>query len=398
MTQKTPKQLRAHSERDEEAQAIPTSPTRVSTQIAPNHPAPPSPDAIPWRPSGIHIGAKEHAAGKTFPALNCSPINPDGGPCFRRRRWGIVLAGGDGTRLRTLTHFISGDERPKQFCPLYDGGVSLLEQTRQRMLRSIYPGQTLFSLNRSHRRFYAGQLAGQASQCIVQPANRGTAPPILHSLLSIAGADPEAVVAITPCDHYYSDESQFTDKVETALELATEQPGLLVLLAAKPDRPEVEYGWIETASPAEDDKEDLLRVRAFHEKPPAALAEVLFRQGSLWNTFVMIGGVDAFLSMIETARPDLVKSMSRIPLWTGKEVEIETHEYDRVPSTDFSREILTPNPGRLTAIGLGPIGWSDLGDPGRTLAALSGTGREPGWVGRWRLTKLALQSSAASAA
>ena len=31
-------------------------------------------------------------------------------------RWGLILAGGDGTRLRTLTRRIAGDERPKQFC------------------------------------------------------------------------------------------------------------------------------------------------------------------------------------------------------------------------------------------------------------------------------------------
>ena len=45
----------------------------------------------------------------------------------RRRRWGIILAGGDGVRLRSLTRFISGDDRPKQFCRLY-GGMTLLDK------------------------------------------------------------------------------------------------------------------------------------------------------------------------------------------------------------------------------------------------------------------------------
>lgn len=35
---------------------------------------------------------------------------------------GIILAGGDGTRLRSLTRRLTGDDRPKQFCALLGGG------------------------------------------------------------------------------------------------------------------------------------------------------------------------------------------------------------------------------------------------------------------------------------
>jgi mannose-1-phosphate guanylyltransferase len=43
----------------------------------------------------------------------------------------IILAGGDGVRLRPLTRRLAGDDRPKQFCALL-GGETLLEQTRRR--------------------------------------------------------------------------------------------------------------------------------------------------------------------------------------------------------------------------------------------------------------------------
>src|SRR5882672_5256937 len=32
--------------------------------------------------------------------------------------WAVILAGGDGTRLRSLTRAIAGDDRPKQFCEI----------------------------------------------------------------------------------------------------------------------------------------------------------------------------------------------------------------------------------------------------------------------------------------
>jgi Nucleotidyl transferase len=36
--------------------------------------------------------------------------------------WAVILAGGDGVRLRPLSRLISGDDRPKQFCPLFATG------------------------------------------------------------------------------------------------------------------------------------------------------------------------------------------------------------------------------------------------------------------------------------
>jgi len=72
----------------------------------------------------------------------------------RSRRWGVILAGGDGTRLLPLTRKISGDDRPKQFCAL-TGGETLLDQTRQRVSGMIADWQTLFLLTQTHQRFYA---------------------------------------------------------------------------------------------------------------------------------------------------------------------------------------------------------------------------------------------------
>jgi hypothetical protein len=52
----------------------------------------------------------------------------------RPDRLAIILAGGDGMRLRPLTRRIAGDERPKQFCRFVDG-ETLLDRTCTRVAR-----------------------------------------------------------------------------------------------------------------------------------------------------------------------------------------------------------------------------------------------------------------------
>jgi len=313
----------------------------------------------------------------------------------RDRRWGIVLAGGDGARLRPLTQFICGDSRPKQFCPLY-GGRSLLERTLDRAELSIPDDHLLVSLTRDHRQWYAGEVGVRPSQRIVQPSNRDTAPPILHALWSIVAADPRGLVAILPCDHHYSDEFSFTRSLDFSFEIAARRSDRVVLLGARADYPEVEYGWIETGS-ALRLSTDLFQVRAFREKPSIDVARKLLEQGALWNTFVMVGQVQAFLDMIRATAPVLMDALYPARLWDGRETNIAESIYNTLPAMSFSRRVLSGSAERLAVLRLNNVGWSDLGDPGRALMAVRESSLEPAWLGQWRTGKRAAAAAAGSA-
>ena len=169
-----------------------------------------------------------------------------------RAHWAVVLAGGDGTRLQSLTLKISGDLRPKQFCRIF-GGKTLLTQTWQR-LRPLFRGDhTMSVLTRAHERFYREEPPpAENSHILVQPENRGTGVAIAAAILRILRSDIDAKVTFFPCDHYYADDDAFALTIRSAMGFADEHPTSLILLGAQADYPEVEYGWIEPGQPIRD--------------------------------------------------------------------------------------------------------------------------------------------------
>ena len=300
-----------------------------------------------------------------------------------RSRWGMILAGGDGTRLRSLTRRIAGDERPKQFCRLL-GEKTLLEQTRQRAMCLLSPERTFTVVVRRHESFYAPLLGDVPSErVVVQPDNRGTAAAVLYGLLRLRAVAREASVAVFPSDHYISDDEAFMAHVESAFELVDAGPDRLVLLGVMPDAAEVGYGWIEPGKRIADLAwPDAYQVSRFSEKPTPTLAQTLLTKGCLWNSFVMVGDVAALLALIKEAVPDLVDSFGPVlsRLTTPWEDASVRQLYSRLRPTDFSRQVLAVLPASLSVLALRGVAWSDLGEPCRVMRTLARTGERPQWT------------------
>ena len=290
--------------------------------------------------------------------------------------WAVLLAGGDGVRLRDLTRKIAGDSRPKQFCRII-GGQSLFRQTRTRLDPLFIRDRQVFVFSRAHERYYGEDLTDAGdSHVIEQPLNRGTGIAIILALLRVLQRDHDALVAFFPCDHFYADDDSFRLTIQSAVGCAEQNPGSIILVGADAEYPEVDYGWIEPGAVVlEATAGPLARVSRFWEKPALHQAYALLRRGCLWNTFVTLGRATTCFEMLRSQVPEAVLAISRAMADNKLDAA-----YAPLDTVDFSRAVLANLPHRLLVLRDQTSGWADLGSPARVLETLSRNGIQPEWA------------------
>jgi mannose-1-phosphate guanylyltransferase len=296
-------------------------------------------------------------------------------------RGAVILAGGEGARLRSLTHHIMGYALPKQFCPVV-GDKTLLEQTRSRVALAVPPERTMIVVTRVHEPHYRPLLSDTHRSCVVtQPRNRETAPAILYALLRLAKICPETAVAIFPSDHFISDDRAFMRHIDDAFDAVTTRPDLAVLLGVTAASPEPGYGWIEPGEAIDAGGVRLSRIESFIEKPTARSARKLWKRGCLWNSFVMVGTIATLMRATMRALPALRKAFSAVRPSIGTPAEDKAVEtlYESIPASNFSHAVLSRFAERWAVMPVRGVRWSDLGEPDRVHQALALSGISPRW-------------------
>ncbi len=291
--------------------------------------------------------------------------------------WAVILAGGDGERLQPLTQLLSGDARPKQFCRLL-ARQTLLGATRSRLCHIVAPERTLYVVNGQHRPFYRDEIGDiQSQQLVEQPANRGTAAAVIYSLAKLKRLDPGAVVGFFPADHHFDNVALFHRVVAGAYWAARQDPTRIVMVGTVPTHPEPDYGWIVRgawqARTSVAANYPVYSVESFVEKPREPLALSLMANGGLWNTFILVGRLRTFLSLLAAATPRLCVGFGPLVSSIGLASEAVTAAavYAQTPRVDFSKDVLAGQPERLSVLEAPAMGWTDLGRADRVLAIRS---------------------------
>lgn len=293
--------------------------------------------------------------------------------------WTLVLAAGEGSRLRSLTTSSTGTAVPKQFCSLF-GGPSLLDEALGRARAASDQDHICVVVAAQHRRWWDEALRSlPAANVIVQPQNRGTGNGILLPLLAIVARDPAARVVLLPSDHHVRHEAILAMAMRTAVVHLDRRPEIAWLLGIEPEEADPELGYI---LPAGADGGGLLTVSRFIEKPPAEEARELIRAGGLWNAFIVIATAQVLLALFERRVPEILERMRAAIAQQSTGANAVTELYERLPLVDFSRDILSGQESVLRVLPVPRCGWSDLGTPRRVAQAVRaapGGARGP-WV------------------
>ncbi len=295
-------------------------------------------------------------------------------------RCGIVLAGGEGQRLRPFVRRFRTDDLPKQYVNLI-GSHTMLEQTFHRAEKIIRKERVFTVVTRAHLKYaeVRRQLSGRPKgTVVVQPENKETAPGLLLPFTYLYRSFPDATVVVLPSDHFIIEQDLFTKHLDLACRVVETDPSRFILLGMQPAEPDPEYGYI-----LPDEKTNDLgvhKVLRFVEKPQPPAAREIIAKGGLWNTMIMVFKAKTLMDLVCTTARSLYSSFKRIidAIETTKERAVVKEIYQKIEPLNFSSGLLETLPLSvsvcLSVLPVKGVYWSDLGSEQRLVSALQKTG------------------------
>lgn len=268
----------------------------------------------------------------------------------------VIVAGGTGSRLWPLSRQLN----PKQFLPLADAEMSMLQATILR-LRGLDAATPQLICNEQHRFLAAEQLRQldmEHASILLEPVGRNTAPAIALAALQACKDGQDPVLLVLAADHLIQDVPAFHASIQAALPLA--QDGKLVTFGVVPDRAETGYGYIEKGPAVGTGG---FAVSRFVEKPDLATACDYLASGNFfWNSGMFMFQASRYLQELERFQPQILVAC-RKALEGGTQdmhfTRVDTDVFAACPDDSIDYAVMEKTADAVMV----PLdaGWSDIG-------------------------------------
>jgi mannose-1-phosphate guanylyltransferase len=219
--------------------------------------------------------------------------------------WGVVLAGGSGSRFWPL----STPRHPKQLLPLVTD-QTMLADTVARLLPLI-PAERIIILTATAlaEAVRAALPDIPAANVLMEPRPAGTAAALAFAARTVERRDPSAVMCCVHADWAIAHPQRFRESLASAAAIAPTHRAL-VTVGIVASRPDPGFGYI---LPGDVVDGAVRRVARFHEKPSRERAAELIGQGGLWNSGIFVWEASRFLAEARQRTPELAAALATAP-------------------------------------------------------------------------------------
>lgn len=211
------------------------------------------------------------------------------------------MAGGIGSRFWPL----SKKNLPKQFLDILGTGKTLIRETVDRFKKISNEKNIIIVTNSQYKNLVKEQVPELLEENILlEPIRKNTAPCIAYAYKEIEKRDENALMIVSPSDHYIGNENQFLQTINEGINFISNNNALLTI-GIKPTRPETGYGYIQINSDQKA-KSNILKVKTFTEKPNLEMANFFLKSGDFyWNSGIFLWSVSAIKQAYEKYLPEV---------------------------------------------------------------------------------------------
>lgn len=270
----------------------------------------------------------------------------------------VILAGGGGTRLWPK----SRKKTPKQFLKLTSKDT-MLQVTAQRVTQMLSWDHVIVVTNKDYLEDVRAQLPQiPQDNILAEPEKKDTALAMLVGALYAKSLDPEAVVANAASDHVITDQQEFIQVMQAALEVASEGKDL-VTVGITPTFPSSGFGYIKVGQDLKKvNGQTVFSVDNFTEKPNVATARAFISTGKyFWNANMYVWAARELVKAFEMYKKNLFDKTQALHEAKPSEFsallpdvykDAESISIDYAISEKADNLVLIP----------GDFGWDDVGD------------------------------------